>query len=163
MTYYLKFGKIFYNQLFWFSYAIIWIVKDSNRFSYWDLIFVFLGAITFPRLVILTYFKLLKKPVLIANDLYIFDCYKNIKYYWEDIDEIIATDDYLQITLCNPVKYLNKIGNPFFRLVAIVKYRFFKTKSLFSINLNILGIEKGKNKEFLDTLNDYSLAMPKVK
>ena len=99
-----------------------------------------------------------KKPIFTVNEVFIFDYFNNIQYNWDDIKEVIATDDYLDIQLCEPEKYFKMIKSPFGRFMTKIYQGIFKIKSLYTIDINLLDIEKGKNKEFLDKLNEYSLA-----
>jgi hypothetical protein len=158
MTYYAKLGRAFFNQLFWLTYAASWIIIKLHKFGYWDLVFVLLALMTLPVVIMLGYFKLFKRPIFKANEAYIFDCYNNIKYYWDEIEEVIPTaDDFLQIKLYEPEKHLNKIKNPFQRFFREIGYRIFKKKPTYRINLAIIDIKKGENKNFLDMLDDYSV------
>jgi hypothetical protein len=97
------------------------------------------------------------KPAFTANISFIFDQYQNTKYYWEDIEEVIASDDYLQIKLTEPLKYLDKIGNPSRKFMKKLGYKLFKIKPSYSINIGILNIEKGGDEEFVEALNQFSI------
>jgi hypothetical protein len=158
MTYYAKFGKVFYNRLIWLAYAVVWIVKEFDRLTYSDLVFVALGVVTFPTVIKVIYFNLFKKPIFIANAVYIFDCYNNVKYYWDDIKVADYKDDFLTIYLFLPEKYIKKTKNPFYWLLKVVQLYIFRQKSLYSINLNLLNIPLGKNAEFIRGLNELSMA-----
>lgn len=102
------------------------------------------------------YIKLGKRPVLTINEAYIFDDLSNIKYYWNDISEVVETNDYLSIHLYQPTKYLYKIYNPLRWLVAVVTLGFFEKSSPYDIRLHMLDIPN--RIEFLEALNKFSIA-----
>jgi hypothetical protein len=158
MTYYVKLGKYFFIQLFWLIYSSIWVYK-GYKFIYWDLIFATFAVIVIPKILSAVYLKLFKKPAITVNEDYIFDHYKIMKYYWEDIDEVIASDAMLDIRLKEPQKYFKKIKNPFRIIFILLKYKVFKNQSLFTIDVQLLDIEKGKNKAFLDKLDELSIPL----
>ena len=80
-----------------------------------------------------------------------------MKYYWEDVKDIVAgEDELLHIHLSEPQKYVNKI--PLYRLFSLIKYKMFKTDPDFSIDMNLIDIKKGEHKLFLEKLNECSLA-----
>ncbi|MCR8556665.1 hypothetical protein KXD93_03385 [Mucilaginibacter sp. BJC16-A38] len=102
------------------------------------------------------FLKVLKQPILTANDTYVFDHFERMKYYWEDIDEIVADDEKLQVQLHDPRKYVNQI--PYYRLIDLLKYKVFKIKPDFSIDMHLIKIKKGEHKLFLEKLDECSIA-----
>jgi hypothetical protein len=162
MRYYLRFGKAFRLSLLLLLYpgAYIAIYYSRHKPEKMDYLLIvlysyLLVSIILPRIFKFIYFIIRKRPVLTANETFIFDHYRNIKYDWDDIKEIIATDNYLEIDLYQPEKYYLKIINPFFKVKIKLLSYLFKRKSFFKID--ILDIKKGENKNFLDSLNEFSM------
>jgi hypothetical protein len=157
MTYYIKFGKSFFGQrslsalIVLFS-SMFFFSKNKHDYFYYITAgtYLLLLSIIISRLVKLLYFFLRKKPVLIVNELYIFDCYDDEKFYWIDILEVVVeTNSVLMIELNKPDKYLKKSKKLF--------SRFLKPRSRYYIPLH-LNLNEADAKEFTEKLNDYSIA-----
>ena len=159
MTVYLKLSKRFYTLLFCLVGTVYLVLKCYYSHGYiFGGIALVLFVICITTLITMLRFIFYKKPIFTVNEVFIFDYFNNIQYNWDDIKEVIATDDYLDIQLCEPEKYFKMIKSPFGRFMTKIYQGIFKIKSLYTIDINLLDIEKGKNKEFLDKLNEYSLA-----
>ena len=165
MRYYLSFGKTFRISLLWlfFSVAYIAIYASRDKPQTMDYFIVVLYgylliSIILPRIIKFLYFIIRKRPALTVTESFVFDHYKNIKYDWNDINEIQASDNYLDIKLHEPWKYYGKIWNPFLRLKIMLLSNIFKNKSFYKIDIDILDIKKGENKKFLDAINEFSMA-----
>jgi hypothetical protein len=160
ITYNFKWGKTMLSQS---AFQIVMLLLalvyfKTNIISYiigWFWIFL-VGAVALPRFIKCFYFAIKKKPVLTADEFFIFDQFENIKYYWDDIDEIVPFEHYLQIKLYKPERYIDKIKNPFYRSLKQIGYTVFRRTPSYSIDLNIVAIEKEENQKFLDTLNKLS-------
>jgi len=159
MNYYARLGKQFFISLCWVLIAIIYF----SRFYKTDekailIIYAFLFVIYFSRAIRLLYFAVLKRPIFSANESYIFDHYEYIKYYWDDIEEVVFDEnDRVEIKLYEPGKYLRKIISPLWRLRAFIIYKLSRKASIYNIDLNLLIINKGENQLFRETLNNLSV------
>jgi len=162
ITYGLKWGRNFWSWLFGMLVGLIAII--FNLFGHYKdyvigSIYLFLIIIiVLPRLNKLCYFWIKKKPTLSVNESFIFDQYDDVKYYWKDIAEIIASEDLLQIKLYEPEKYIDKVKNPFRRFIKQIWYKHFNKNPSYSINLDMVDIKEEERKKFIDTLNALSLA-----
>jgi len=157
MTYYLKFGRYFFLILTQFIISIVWIIKDYIKdYHIWPWFWPTIALIFGFYLVKFLYKKLFNKPALVINELYILDNVNNVKYYWDDINEVIETDDFLYIYLYDPKKYLSKINNPVRRIGPVISLYFFKKRTPYQIGLHTIKIND--RKEFLELLNNYSIA-----
>jgi hypothetical protein len=160
MTYYSKFTQRFYNGVIWLILPILYAVKSYHQTGKFDLFWILMTLLFWcghlrPVLTIF-FLKVLNRPILTANDNFVFDHYQGVKYYWEDIDEIVADYETLHVQLNEPRKYINQI--PYYRLIDSLKYRLFKIKPDFSIDMYLIKIKKGENKLFLEKLDECSLA-----
>ena|SRR6185437_1699544 len=162
ITYNFKWGRTFLVNLSWqLLLGLLIFLNSSSRNGNQIIAYIYLFlliALILPRLIKFFYFGIRKKLVLTVNKSFIFDHYENIKYYWDDIHEVIASGDYLLIKLYEPEKYLNKFDNPVRRFLKKAGYQLFKIKPSYSINLDIIDIRKEELKKFLDTLNAFSIA-----
>jgi hypothetical protein len=161
VSYNFKWGRSFVWNLSWqlfFGFFIILNPAGHNRDNILVYIYLFLLiTLVLPWLIKFFYFGIRKKLVLTVNGSFIFDHYENIKYYWDDVEEVIASGDYLHIKLYEPEKYLDKCQNPFRRFLKKKVYQLFKIKPSYGINLDIINIKKDEQKKFLDTLNAFSM------
>ena len=158
MTYYYsKLGKGFYQPLFSFVLSLVNLVKYYYRGDYFGTgLFLFIVVVILPRIIRSLYLKIKKKPVLAVTNQYVFDCYSNIKYYWEDIEYVELSDNSLQVNLYQPAAYFSNIRNPFWRLLTIFKYKYLKGKSLYLIDTDRLALTTGQNGALRDVLDYYS-------
>ncbi|MDP9076014.1 MAG: hypothetical protein M3O71_01195 [Bacteroidota bacterium] len=161
MTYYTKLTQWFYSEILFLAFPILYEVKSyhqTGKFDFYGFLVTLLIWCVFLRPVLTIFFlKVLKRPILTANDTFIFDHYEGFKYYWKDIEEIVEEDGkILYVHLYEPRKYVNQI--PFYRLREFVKYKVFKIKPNFSIDMTLIKIKKGEHKLFLEKLDDCSLA-----
>jgi len=167
MSYYLRFsGKSFYINLTAVGLLIFifikycWVGRRHDAFDYF-MPALFAGYMVFillPREVKFLYFVISKRPVLEVTDLFLFDHYKNIKYYWRDIEQIDTNDKQILVTLYEPRKYFKEIPNPFSRLKTRILCQLYNETSLYKIDLSILELKKDENKIFLEKLDELSLA-----
>lgn len=156
MNYSFKKSKIFYYLLIAFLFSFITVLDllhlgflKSDFIIVCEVIFILLfWYITWRFL----YLILFKKPALSINEDCIFDRMDNVKYNWNDIDEVIESNTLLRIKLRDPRKYLNRIGDPFQRCIALLTFWLYDKKSPYVINLSLLD---ANNKELLKTLNLY--------
>jgi len=167
MSYYLRFsGKSFYINLIAAGLLVFifirycWVGRRHDAFDYFAPA-LFVGYMLFihlPRYVKFLYFVISKRPVLEVTDLFLFDHYKNIKYYWDDIELINASDSKLMITLYEPPKYFKEIVNPFSRFRTRILFQLYNETSLFKIDLGVLELKKSENQQFMNMLDELSLA-----
>ena len=128
--------------------AVFCFFVKNELFHYTYILWLFIAAL---RLAVYkNYFLLIfrNRPVLEANEIYIFDLANNIKYYWEDIDEIYEDNAYLYLKLYNPNKYLEKIRNPLKRFIIGV------SGALFKINIDMVNIN---HLALIEILDNYSI------
>jgi hypothetical protein len=156
MNYCFKKSKIFYYLLVSFLFSFI-TVSDLLHLGFLKSHFIIVCEVIFILLFWyvtwrLLYLILFKKPALSINEDYIFDRLDNVKYQWGDIDEVIESHTLLRIKLQDPKKYLNRIGDPVQRCIAILTFWLYNKKSPYVINLNLLD---ANTKELIKTLNHY--------
>jgi hypothetical protein len=165
MKYYFKIGKNFFKRsigvLIWLSIIashILWQPKSGiDKFYYYLAVFggmvIIIHIINNYKLIILV---LRKKPLLEANEICVFDCVNNIKYYWTDINTIDANEDdrTLYIDVNDPAKYLSFFGNFYNRY-----YHYSKRKKRFNIDLDCV---KAHMKSLITTLDNYSIQAQEV-
>ena len=158
MVYYVKLGKQFFLYSTCLLVATWYGIKTWSSYNPYLLVFFGLGALLIAwHLIFLAYFKILKKPILTANKVYLLDRYKNIRYDWIDIDEVIAGDTSLSIKLYRPEQYIARLKNPIFRLLKWVQLKVFNKKPNYWIDLRLLDIGKGGRDNFLKALNECSI------
>jgi hypothetical protein len=161
ITYRFKWGRgagFLMFQLILFSCIAALNFFGNHKNYYLSFFFLLVAIVTvLPRLIKFFYFWIGSKPVLTANRSFIFDQFKNIKYYWNDIDEIVVTGEYMVVKLYQPEKYLNKVKNPVQRYFKKRRYNRFHKKLYYSINLDIVGVKAADYSRFLNTLNEFSL------
>ncbi len=166
MKYYLTFSRTSYiNLIFGVIYILIllkyfWIGQRHEAINYF-IATCFVGYLVFfvlPRLAKVLYFCILKRPILETNDVFIFDHYKNIKYYWNDIEKINTTNSRITLTLREPHKYFREIANPFSRLRTRVLCDLYNETALFKIDISILEFNEKENTRFLQTLDELNIA-----
>lgn len=161
MIYYARLNQRFYIAVVWLLIPILNLVRQYQHGAY-DYIWLILGILLWSllaRTVFFTlYLKLLKKPIFTANEYYVFDHFDSIKYFGDDIDELVGDGDLLVVQLNAPAKYYGEIKIPYLKFVAFVKHKVFKRKLTYCINLDLIDIKKGKHKLFMDTLNDLRMS-----
>ena len=118
-------GFLHYSFILW---LIIALIRGYNYFNYLVL------AIN-------------KKPVLIINDTYISDEANQIKYYWEDILGMTEQNLYLYIKVKNPEAYLQRISNPFRKLIIEA------SGPAFRLNLDLIKCDPEVLIELIDDTN----------
>jgi hypothetical protein len=156
MNYSFKKSKIFYYLLISFLFSFI-TVLDLLHLGFLKSHFIIVCEVIFLMLfwyitLQLLYLMLFKKPALSINEDCIFDGLDNVKYNWDDIDEVIESNTLLRIKLRDPRKYLNRIGDPLQKCIALLTFWLYNKKSPYVINLSLLDVN---NKELLKTLNRY--------
>jgi hypothetical protein len=156
MTYYARLDKQFFAR----SILLAAYIKFYSRYPhelFWPIMVTLFAALVLPGIVIQLYLVLFKKPIFTANETFIFDHYAQIKYYWDDIEQVIyRPDEFLEIKLNEPKKYLRKLPNPIWRLRAFFVCYVLRRKFRYTINLDLLDIKKGENNLFINTLNQLS-------
>lgn len=161
MVYYAKFDKQFYIAAVYLTLCVLISVRiytDHKTYDYYWLIpGILYWSLLSRRVFSILYLKLFKKPIFTANEYYVFDHFENIKYYWDDIDEIVAEENLLVVQLDDPAKYYSEIKVPFLKFKAFLKHKVFRRKLTYYIDLDLIDIKKGKHKMFVDTLNDLSI------
>ena len=158
IAYYAKLGRQFFLYSACLLVATWYGIKTYTTYNPLLLLFFGIGALIIAwHLIFLTYFKILKKPIFIANKVYLLDRYKNTRYDWADIDEVIAGDTSLSIKLYRPEQYIARVKNPLFRLLKWVRLKVFNKKPNYWIDLRIIDIEKGGKDKFLKALNECSI------
>ena len=158
MIYYVRLGRQFFLYAACLLVAAWYGLKTYSSYNPFLLVLFGIGALIIAwHLIFLAYFKILKKPIFTANKVYLHDRYKNIRYDWSDIDEVIAGDSALTVRLYRPEQYITKVRNPIFRLLKWVRLKVFNKKPNYWIDLRLLDIEKGGRERFLMALNDCSI------
>ncbi|NHA03205.1 hypothetical protein G7092_05345 [Mucilaginibacter sp. HC2] len=161
MKYYFRLSKnllgTFGIVLVYLSIAIIQILRKSDHFYYYVgpilcLMLIYLFVNNYKSVML----GLRKKPLLEANETYVFDGVNNIKYYWIDIDVIDADEDNrtLYIKVNDPAKYLKFFSNFYIRYLY-----YSKRKERFNINLSCV---KADMKNLITTLNNYSIQAQEI-
>jgi len=89
-----------------------------------------------------TYAGLFAKPILVANENYIYDFNHDVKYYWKDIREVYKKGSFLFIKLYHPENYLDKIGNPQRRFVTKLWFKPNSKRSFFFINIDFVDADQ---------------------
>ncbi|SEO82466.1 hypothetical protein [Mucilaginibacter sp. OK283] len=91
---------------------------------------------------------LTKQAVLEVDETCIYDRVNNMKYCWDDIEEVTAIDDILLLSMYQPQGYVAKTS-------AIKRFRIYsKKKKAFRIDLDCV---KSTRKELVNTLDDFSI------
>jgi len=121
---------------------------------YTYIIFLSTAFLWFLRCYRQIYSALVGKDVLTVNESYIYDFIGDIKYYWKDVDEIYEMNSFLFIKLYEPEQYLEKIGNPFERLLVKLWFKPSSKKPSFFINIDTVAADPD---DLLKILNDYSI------
>lgn len=161
MAYFARFSQTSFVSALWMLTSLL---NVNRHFDYrtrtgfeWVFFFIFFWSLFLPQLLTVLYFVLLKKPIFTANELYIYDHYEGIKYYWEDIEEIVADLDNIEVKLIDPVSYLKNRKRLFSKFRAMIKYYIFNSKPKFIIDTQFIIIKKGEHKLFIDALNNLSI------
>lgn len=162
IVYQFKWGR----RALWFVFQfVVWCAiyllqkrtLHQNGYFFAVFVLILLSLIALAKTVKFVYFWIAHKPVLTANRSFIFDQFQNIKYYWNDVDEIVITGEYMVVTLYHPEKYLDEIKNPVQRFFKKWRYERFRKKPSYSINLDIVGVKADEYNSFLNTLNEFSI------
>ena len=103
----------------------------------------------------LLYVWLLKRPALTVNKDFIIDHLREKKYYWVDVKEAVADNNYLTFDLYEPGKYFDKPTNRFDRWMHKIFSKSLKAKPSFYFDIYLLDVERD---EFLEILNNFSIA-----
>ncbi len=118
-------GFIHYSFIIW---LIIALVRGYNYYNYFVL-------------------SINKKPVLIINEICISDEASQIKYYWEDILSMTEQNLYLYIKVKNPEAYLQRINNPFRKIIIGA------SGPSFRLNLDMIKCDSQVLIELIDDIN----------
>ncbi|BAU54744.1 hypothetical protein MgSA37_02922 [Mucilaginibacter gotjawali] len=104
-------------------------------------------------------YYVINKPMLTINESYIFDHFNDRKYYWTDIEDIVATGprDLLQIYLYEPKIYPRTITTPIEKFLQSIIKRKPKPNDSYFIDLSMVNFGWDKYDQFVDALNDYSI------
>jgi hypothetical protein len=94
------------------------------------------------------------KPALSVNENFIYDFARDIKYDWDDIDEIYEDNGYLVIKLSRPIEYLARIKNPVQRFIKRIFSGNDASWLEYTINIDMVKVNPDA---LLRILNDYSL------
>jgi hypothetical protein len=133
-----------------FSFFYTGFRYDFFKYSY--ILWLSIGFVrlrTYRRYI---YLVLYNKPTLVVNESYIYDLANEIKYYWEDIDEIYEDNAYLYIKLYKPGEYAGKIGGPIKKFINGLISNLYNTP--FVINVDMVDIHLVA---LLEILDDYSI------
>jgi len=161
MDYYLKPSQIIFSwRTFLFLITLLdffLILGDINHtHNYVRLALLFLTAVLwiFP-IARLLFVWLQKTPVLTVNNVFIYDHLSDRKYYWEDVEDALAEEDYLRITLNENPKHPIRPYNNVNRFMLKIFSRKPKKMTSFYIYIYVLDVIRD---EFLETLNNLSIA-----
>lgn len=157
MKYYFKFGKRLkyntFNVLVWLTICCIHVFwpRSSEHGHFYLWIGAFWVIMTF--LIVMRNYNLIKvaltkQAVLEVDETCIYDRVNNMKYCWDDIEEVTAIDDILLLSMYQPQGYVAKTS-------AIKRFRIYsKKKKAFRIDLDCV---KSTRKELVNTLDDFSI------
>lgn len=117
--------------------AILWIVIIHNLFRQ-------------------VRFKLSGQPAFTANKIFIYDHFKNKKYFWEDIEEVEISRRTMYIYFYDPQKYGKRVG----RISAFLIREGLtgREREACTIDLEHFAIPKRERQKFLDKLDRLSIA-----
>jgi len=121
-------------------------------FNYSCILWLFIAYVRLMNYRRYIYLMLNGKPVLIVNENYIYDLAKDIKYYWQDIDEIFEENSYLYIKLHKPNEYLEKLEGGVKRFISDVFSNKYNTP--FVINADMVNVN---SQALLEMLDNYSM------
>lgn len=161
ITFNFKWGRTLNLRVFQLTlFSLIMIVYAFGSHKDYTIAFIYMFTLVTltPGLIKAFVYSGQKKSTLSANGSFIFDQYKNIKYYWADIEEINVSDDFLFVKLFEPEKYIRDVKNPFSKFFKRAGYYLFKIRPSYSINMNIIDVKKEEKTKFLDMLNEFSMA-----
>lgn len=100
------------------------------------------------------FFLFSAKPVLSINENQIHDHYNDVVYDWGDIEATRQKYGYLYLKLYHPEDYLNKIGNPHYRMIRKLWYKPGSEHNEFLINL---GLADANKDELSNLVTGYSI------
>jgi len=164
MEFKIRYGNNFILNIVFMFIAIVFACLTYSSFKTGLMRYAYIGWIFIAVLRFYAYYRpiylsIFNKPVLIANEKYIFDLSKNIKYYWKDIDTVYEKHSYLFIKLYRPSDYLNKINNPVKRVILWITIKSLPKKSPYFIDTGIVDIHPNA---LLEILDDYSIQALKI-
>jgi hypothetical protein len=133
-------------------FSFFYIRFEYEIFNYSYILWLTIAVVRLMNYRRYIYLILYNKPVLIANENYIYDVAKKIKYYWIDISEIYEDNAYLYIKLFKSIDYLSKIGGPVKRFATGVISNAHGTP--FVINIDLVDVNANV---FLEILDNYSV------
>jgi len=160
MEYYFNPNGFIYRRHFWlFLIILTWWLFETLSYKHYFLfafLLLFIAVVIVPKYVVKLRIWISKKPLLTVNEFYLLDHQQNKKYYWNDIEEIVADRDQLLIEFKEITKNLNANEKQ-------PKQHFFKRiwdgllsrHADFSFYISDLAIDD--RQVFLDTLDDYSI------
>jgi hypothetical protein len=160
MNYYLKPGAIFLSYrtiLFALTLLTCFLIATSKPHPHyaWLISNFFMSIfLIYPEARLFIYW-VSGKPRFIVNDSYIHDCLNERLYYWEDIEDAVAEYDYLKINLYQTQKHPIRLYSFWSRPFCYGFSKKSKGKISFYIYIGALNVN---NEEFLETLNNYSIA-----
>jgi len=163
LSYKFKWGRktlwFTFQFVFWCVFPFVSHFTERHKDYYLILFFLIMLSITvLPKTIRFLYFWIAGRTVLTANRSFIYDQFKNIKYYWNDIDEVVVTGDYMAVKLYHPEKYLDEVKNLIQRSFKKMRYDYFHKKPSYSINLDIVDVKAEDYQKFLNDLNAFSIA-----
>jgi hypothetical protein len=129
---------------------VFWpLSSEHGHFYLWVGVFwVILTFLIIKRNYNLIKLALTKQAILEVDETCIYDRVNNMKYCWDDIEEVTAIDDILLLLMYQPQEYTAKIS-------AIKRFRIYsKKKKAFRIDLDCV---KSTRKDLVNTLDDFSL------
>jgi hypothetical protein len=123
-----------FDFYFYLSAGIIW------------LLIIIIGLV---RMYAIIGLVLKKHPLLEVNEVWLYDYVNDIKFYWDDIEEISNDEYVLLLKAYDPSKYLNQFRRPIDSF-----YSYSKKKKVFKISLDYI---KADLKNLGETLNNFSI------
>ncbi len=142
IIYYVGFGRRFTPSLF-LSLSVFYILIRPGLFDNVIInytlksIYALAGVYALYTVCISLYMVISEKPALTLNSEFAFDHIKNIKYYWEDINELKITPSSVKISLDKPEKYVIKTKSLPYRMRKLFGL---SKKQSFSIDLDQVNI-----------------------
>ncbi len=167
MKYYCKAWKAFFNT---FAFFILWIIiacfhiflptesekRNGNHFYFYLLcvwgIMLISHIIRNYRYIVLW---IKNEAILEVNEVYIFDCVHRVKYFWDDIKEVMGEGQVLYISVHDTEMYL-----PQFKTQISRYYHYSKARKAFILPINCV---KAKIDVLINTMNDYSIKAEETK
>jgi hypothetical protein len=145
------------NAIIWLGLAILDFVSPMNISELWHYKYLVEALTAFLWLLQIyrpLYSGLFNKPILTANEEYIYDFANDIIYYWKDISDVYEEKSSLFINLYPPNDYLNRIGNPVRRFITRLRFKPNRKRSLFFIDIDLVDVDRN---DLLEILDNYSI------